>query len=139
MPKKTKTVAKLVEDAAKELQLLVRLKAADDNGYVSCVTCGKTSHYKDGMEGGHYIPRGKMATKILEENIHPQCTYCNRFNAENAKLAYRRWMDDYYGPEFVEELERMAKEPKRWYRAEVEEMIKDFREQIKEHKARVGG
>ena len=139
MAKKSKSIAKLVEDAAKELQLLVRLKAADDNGYVSCVTCGETRHYKDGMQGGHYIPRGKTATKILEENVHPQCVSCNKYRAEAAKIAYTRWMDNYYGPEFVKELEEMAKQPKKWYRAEVEEIIKDFREQIREHKERVGG
>jgi hypothetical protein len=40
MAKKTKTIAKEVDDVAKLMQKLVRLKAADDNGYVKCCTCG---------------------------------------------------------------------------------------------------
>ena len=61
MPKK-KSIGKLTDEAATLLQLLVRLKAADDNGYVTCVTCGVVKHYKDGMQGGHFRPRGIAAT-----------------------------------------------------------------------------
>ena len=50
--KKTKTIGKLTDEAATLLQRLVRLKAADDNGYVSCVTCGVTKRFDDGMQGG---------------------------------------------------------------------------------------
>ena len=57
--KKTKSIAKLVDEAAVLLQLLVRLKAADDNGYVKCRTCDSVMHYKDGMQGGHFISRVK--------------------------------------------------------------------------------
>ena len=46
-PKKQKTVAKLREEAAVLLQKLVRMKAADENGLATCVTCGKRQHYKD--------------------------------------------------------------------------------------------
>ena len=62
--RKSKSIAKLVDEAATELQLLVRLKAADDNGYVSCVVCGVTRHYLDGMQGGHFISRSRLATKL---------------------------------------------------------------------------
>ena len=41
MPKKTLR-AKCLEAAQK----LARLQEADDNGYVSCWSCGKTDHYK---------------------------------------------------------------------------------------------
>jgi len=74
--RKSKTIAKLVE-AAEAIQLYVRMKYADDNGYVSCVACGTTRHYKDRVQGGHFISRKWLATKLLEENIHPQCAYCN--------------------------------------------------------------
>jgi hypothetical protein len=38
---KKKPIGKLTDEAAILLQLLVRLKASDDNGYCSCVTCAK--------------------------------------------------------------------------------------------------
>ena len=37
--KKKKTIAALVEDAAKLLQKIRRLEEADDNGYCRCVSC----------------------------------------------------------------------------------------------------
>ena len=70
--KKLKTVAKLREEAAVLLQKLVRMKAADENGLAECVTCGKRQHYKE-MDGGHFISRKWTATKLVEENVHPQC------------------------------------------------------------------
>ena len=39
--RKKRTIAQEVEAAAKLLQKYVRLKASDDNGYCTCVTCGK--------------------------------------------------------------------------------------------------
>jgi hypothetical protein len=35
------------------IQLLSRIAAADDDGYVQCVSCGVIKHYRDGMQGGH--------------------------------------------------------------------------------------
>jgi hypothetical protein len=140
MKRKTQSIAKLVDKAAKRLQLLVRLKAADDNGYVSCVTCGTTRHYKD-MQGGHFIERGKLATKLLEENIHPQCPGCNCFQMKNAStvLKYRNYMVDMYGDDMVKELERSAWQKKKYYRGEVTDFMADINEQIKFHQNRVGG
>jgi len=140
MPKK-KSIGKLVDEAATLLQLLVRLKASDDNGYCSCVTCGVTKHYKDGMQGGHYKPRGKSATKLLEENVHPQCNACNSFGMKfhGKESTYTLYMIDTYGREFVDELEEMVNFPHKFYRPDVEDLIKDFKAQIKEQEARVCG
>ena len=129
--KKNKSIAKLVEDVAVLMQKYVRLKAADENGYCQCVTCGKVGHWKE-LQGGHYIPRGNQSTKILEENIHPQCVHCNHFDKENAKIAYTRWMDNYYGVEFVRELEILATKPRKYYRDEVDEIKQDLLEKIRE-------
>jgi len=49
--KKKRTVAQEVDDAAKALQKYVRLKAADDNGYCQCVTCGVVRKWYDRMQG----------------------------------------------------------------------------------------
>lgn len=136
MARKRKTIGKLVDDAAVLLQLLVRLKAADDNGYVSCVVCGVTRHYRDGMHGGHFISRGRLATKLVEENIHPECRLCN-MPGSGHEAGYAAFMVDTYGKEFIEELHSMSRETKKYYRDEVEEIIKDLKEQIKEQEKRV--
>ena len=75
--KKKKSIAKQVEEVAVLVQKYVRLKAADDDGWVSCVTCGDRRQWNDQMDGGHFIERSYLATKLMEENIHPQCKTCN--------------------------------------------------------------
>ena len=139
--KKTKSIGKLTDEAATLLQLLVRLKASDDNGYCSCVTCGDTRHYKDSMQGGHFRPRGKAGTKLLEENLHPQCSSCNSFGMKfhGKEAEYTVYMIDMYGKDFVDELITISNSAHKWCRPDVEDLIKDFKAQIKEQEERVIG
>ena len=137
--KKPKSIARLVDDCAVLLQKLVRMKAADSNGYCSCVTCGKRDHYT-AMQGGHLIERGRTATKLVEEQINPQCPGCNMYRMKTASgvLDYRRFMVGMYGEELVQELEQLSKQTKKYTRAEVEELTAEFKRQIKEQEARLG-
>jgi hypothetical protein len=141
MPKrKLIPIGKLTDKVARRMQLLVRLKASDDYGYCQCVSCGVSKHYKD-MQGGHFIPRGCSETKLMEENIHPQCPGCNGFGMKHGTAAqqYTIWMQDYYGNEFVEKLLEIqrAKKPFKWVRANLNELLEDVNQQIKEHEKRV--
>ena len=137
--KKRKTIAKEVDAAAKLLQRLVRMKAADDSGYAQCVTCDNYFHYKT-MDGGHFISRNHTATKLLEENIHPQCKGCNGFRMKDSQtvLKYRQWMVEMYGEKGVQELEALSYETKKFTRQEVADLVADFKEQIKYHEGRLG-
>ena len=74
--RKKLTIAGEIEKAAVTMQKLVRMKAADDNGYVSCITCGRVAHYKT-MDGGHYFSRRQTRLKLFSGNCHPQCKRCN--------------------------------------------------------------
>ena len=138
--KKAKSVAKLSEDAAEAMQLLVRLKASDSNGYCRCVTCGKVDHYKN-MQGGHYLDRRHSATRLLEENIHPQCPACNGFGMKfgNAKQVYTLYMIDMYGRDGVENLIQESKKTIKWVRSDLIELIKEIRERIRQEESRVSG
>lgn len=132
--KKTKTIAQLVESAAVLLQLYVRLKAADGNGYVSCVTCGVTRHYKDEMQGAHFIERTWLATKLMGENVHPCCSSCNGGFGGKPKgnlVAYTLYMVDMYGRDFVEELEVLKHKSRKYCRQEVLNYIADMKAKIK--------
>jgi hypothetical protein len=129
--KKRKSIARLVEDAAVILQRIVRIKAADENGYVSCVTCGVTRQWNDGMQGGHFISRRYTAHKLSEENIHPQCAKCNGPLRGNA-IPYTVYMIDTYGRDFVDELERTKGQTKKYTRPEIEQIIQELREYEKQ-------
>jgi len=138
MAKKTKSIAKLVDDAAVLLQKLVRLKAADENGYANCVTCGANKHWKE-LQGGHFISRRYTATKLLEENIHPQCSGCNGPRAKDGVVTvqYTNYMTDFYGREFVDELLVMKNITKKYTRDEISSISKALKEQIKDIESRL--
>ena len=138
--RKKATVAQEVEKAAKLLQRYVRLKSADDNGYCTCVTCGKVDHYK-AMQGGHFIPRGRTILKLYEPNIQVQCAHCNCWGMKQAHyvLRYREWMVDYYGERRVKAMEKLAwRTAPKFDRQEVIEFQKELKEKIRDEEYRIG-
>ena len=137
---KKKTLPKLKNQATELLQLLVRVKAADDNGYCQCVTCEAISQWNDGMQGGHFISRGKTKWCLSEENVHPQCAACNGFGMKyhNKEAVYTIFMQDMYGHDFVQNMLDTQGETVKLSRLDLEDSITDSKEQIKYHKARIG-
>jgi len=126
--------------ALETIQKLSRISAADDNGYCQCVSCKQMFHYKE-MDGGHYIAKGHSSYWALrEENVHPQCKGCNGFGMKYGTAAneYTKWMIDYYGRDYVDEMEAIKKRPVKIYKSEYEEMIKYWKEKIKYHEKRIG-
>ncbi len=136
--KKQKTTAKIIDDCAVLMQKLVRLKAADSNGFCTCVTSGVRKHWKE-MQGGHFIERGKLGTKLMEENIHPQTPYENQYGMQRATtvLKYRQYMVDMYGEDFVEEMLEISRQVKKYTRAEALEIHVDLKARVKEAEQRV--
>ncbi len=129
---KTLSVAQLADSCAVLIQKLVRLKSADEYGYCQCVTCDNRDHYKK-MQGGHFIPRGNSATKIMEENIHVQCAGCNGFGMKygNAEKHYTLYMIDMYGREFVDEILATKGKPYKFVRSELDELFIELKRKIK--------
>lgn len=123
------------------LQKLVRLKASDDKGFCTCVTCGCVKYWNDGMQGGHYIPKGSSSYWALEEeNVHPQCNGCNNFGMKHGDAAqrYTLYMIDMYGRDFVEKMHQDKKKVKKLYAQDYREDIKNWQNQINEHLERIG-
>lgn len=128
---KTKSLAKLVDEVACQLQRLVRLKAANDQGMIKCCSCHRWYHWKE-MDGGHYISRKYTSTKIMEENINSQCKSCNGWGDASTGHQYYIFMVDMYGKDFVEKLEAMKHVPTKHNRAELMEMKKENAALIKQ-------
>ena len=138
--RKKKTIAQEVEAAAKLLQKYVRLKAADDNGYCTCVTCGKVDHYK-AMQGGHFYSRRHTVFKLYEENIHPQCPACNVYGMKTTRIqeAYRIYMEDMYGARRIRAMQRLAwRASPKFNRDEVLQFQRELKEKIRNEEARIG-
>jgi hypothetical protein len=123
--KKTgKTIARLTNDAAVILQRIVRMKASED-GYCTCVTCGKVCHWQE-CDGGHFISRTHTVHKLLEENIHPQCKGCNGFKG-GAYKEYTLFMIDTYGRACVDNLLQTKTEVRKYSRVEILGIIEDLK------------
>ena len=137
---KKKTLRALIDDVAKLLQKHVRLKAAvaaNKDGFIECVSCNKWFHWKD-MQGGHWIERGKQATKIMEENIHPQCKGCNQYGMRHrthVREGYSKFMRDMYGDDFCDQMLVDSRKPIKYFRPDLEDMVKDLRRKNRELEA----
>jgi hypothetical protein len=140
MATKKKPLAKLKKEALELKQQLVRLKASDDDGYCKCITCDHVSKWNDGMQGGHFISRGKTKWCLTEENIHPQCSRCNGFGMKfhNKEAVYTIYMQEMYGKEFVQNMLGTQGDIVKLSRFDLEDDIANSKEQIKYHKARIG-
>lgn len=79
MPKK-KTLKYWKTKIDKVFHEYIRRRDADNNtGYCNCITCQKPIHFTE-SDGGHFISRGRLATRYDERNVKAQCRKCNRFD-----------------------------------------------------------
>lgn len=100
MKKKTN----LKEKLWKLFSEFIRLRDADDMGYVSCISCGKVAYWKD-QQAGHYIPKNSgMFFYFNEEDCHGQCYGCNVAKSGNL-IYYRKRLIEKIGLDEVEKLE----------------------------------
>ena len=73
------------------------------NGFVTCVSCGVVIPWQE-ADCGHFIPKSRGASiRYIEENCHPECKSCNRFD-DGHLIGYTRHMLDMYGAEQIDEL-----------------------------------
>lgn len=113
IPKKKKKprqpkLSTLQDKADKAMSLYIRQKYADENGYVACVSCGKVDNWQN-MDCGHFVPKSRGASiRYVEENCHPECQGCNRFD-EGHLINYTRYMIDMYGNDKIDELKQEAR------------------------------
>lgn len=109
----------------------IRLRDADDNGYIRCCTCNKPMFWKYAQDG-HYLDRGFTATRYCVKNNHSQCNDCNCFSQKDDMLdAYEEFLINKYGEGIIEELEALKKTTCKISEREAQEMIKEFRYKIK--------
>jgi hypothetical protein len=112
-------------------QKLRRLEEANEHGRCRCVTCGKVAMWNDGIEGGHYISRQHNATAFLSQNLHPQCTGCNR-SPGGKSVEHRAYIVQRYGEEVAAELDRLKDTTVQLYRIDYLEMLAEFNQRVKE-------
>jgi len=106
-----------------------RRDANECTGRVKCCTCEAAQHWAE-MDAGHFIPRSNMATRWNERNVHPQDKLCNRVK-DGEYEKHRDYINERYGYDAAEELERLGKTEVKFMQFEIDQMTQDYKDKIK--------
>lgn len=126
---KARSLSSLEKTADKWFSLYIRLRNADENGMVKCVTCGKIAHYKE-MDCGHFVTRNHKATRFLQKNCNVQCTACNQFK-KGEQYKHGLYIDKKYGEGTAEHLMFMGKVPCKRTRTDFEYLIEEYKQKAR--------
>lgn len=123
-----KTVSQLKKKVWAACSEYVRRRDADWRGYVVCVTCGKVMPWKE-AQAGHFVPGRRNSVLFDTRHIYPQCPRCNVFLHGNL-IAYYPFMLKKVGKKVIEELKRLSQKDKQFTRAELEQLLLDFKQKL---------
>ena len=123
-------VASLKKKADAAWSIYVRMRDADGNGVAECISCGVKKPWKQ-LQNGHFVSRSSSTLRFDEENCNAQCVGCNMFKQGN-QFAYALALDLKYGEGTAKKLYDQRMETKKWTITELEEIIHDAKEMIKQ-------
>lgn len=95
-----------------------------------CCSCGQMKTY-DKADAGHFINRRWMALRWREDNVHAQCSSCNRFDEGNA-VGYTLFMINKYGKDHVEMLMALKNATQKWTDWELAVLNKLYQQKTKD-------
>lgn len=110
----------------------IRLRDANKDGYVKCISCGKIIHWKE-SDCGHYINRAEMSTRFDEKNCNGQCRFCNRFREGNM-IGYTQGLMKKYGQGILDELQVKKNRTSKLSEFEYAHLIEYYKGQVKQLK-----
>ncbi len=125
--RKRSTVVKALD---KVFSLYVRQRHANLDGFVECVTCERSNHWKK-MQCGHFMSRAKYSTRWNELNCQVQCYGCNVMQ-QGQQYKFSVWLDKEHGEGTSEELVRISNGMVKFSTPELEEMIVDYADKLKD-------
>ena len=120
----------LVKKLDKVFSTWIRSKDADHDGSVDCYTCGVTKNWKYEIDAGHFMGRGKYATRWNPQNVKPQCKKCNGFRS-GEQFLFSKHLDLEYGEGTADWLVFESNQTARFTNDELLEKIKHFTELVK--------
>lgn len=108
----------------------IRLRDTMHNGYFRCISCGRVLPYEQ-ADAGHFHSRTHMNTRFDERNVHAECRFCNRFSADHL-IKYQENLIHKIGQREFDLLNVRAHMARKWSSWELEELIKMYKDKIKE-------
>lgn len=118
-----KSLTNLKKELRKVTHAIVR------HGATKCYTCGEKNKP---LYAGHWQTDGAhSATRYDLDNIRPQCDQCNRWQSGNL-AEYTIKLQKELGPARFEALYQRSKQIHKWTRDELEQMIIDRKEKLRQ-------
>jgi hypothetical protein len=122
---KEKSVSVLRDELDGWVSQYVRLKAANNEGTVTCISCNEILFWKE-ADCCHYENRDNMGTRFYLPNLEPGCQDCNRHNKE---FHIEEW-----GKKLTEEMKIhlafIAHGTQKYMRFELVEMIEEYKYKV---------
>jgi len=99
-----------------------------------CYTCEREMRLGEvSTQAGHFISRTYSPVRYDENNVRPQCAYCNDKRSGNGKpIEFERNLRLEVGDYTVDELKARALIPWKWSREDLIDKIIYYRQQIKD-------
>ena len=124
------TQGKLKGKLDKIFSRYIRLRDCNGTHHGPCITCGKIVHWKD-ADAGHFITRGRLATRFDPRNVNLQCKYCNG-PMSGQQYQHGLAINRKFGEGVADELGRLANQSIKISRGEYRDLIQDYNERVKE-------
>ena len=119
---------KTTSDWLKEAQVVFNKYIRERDKGLNCISCEKPPLKKN---CGHYYSQGGHSNvRFDEDNCHLQCEHCNTYLSGNL-LNYQIGIEKRIGAEKLIELQGRAHLEKRWSVDELKEIIKTYKNKIK--------
>tara|TARA_R110002096_G_scaffold306639_1_gene501266 strand:- start:51 stop:446 length:396 start_codon:yes stop_codon:yes gene_type:complete len=123
------TRSKLVKKLDSIFSQYIRQRDSED-GLCTCVTCGVQKPIKQ-MQNGHFITRGKYATRWDEENCGSQCVGCNMFK-QGEQFKFSRYIDEKHYEGKAEEILLKSNQTVKFTDNDITEMINHYKNKLNE-------
>ena len=132
-----KSISKLKKELDKWFSLYIRLREATAEGSIQCFTCSRISHYRSGMQCGHFQSRRHHSTRWHEKNCQVQCVKCNMYE-QGEQFRFGVALDHKYGEGTAEELEFLSRMVMKFSRVDYEEKISYYKSAVDKLKKEKG-
>lgn len=116
--------------------LYIRLRDSTSSGYFRCISCGQIKPFSQ-ADAGHYFSRRHNSTRFDEDNVHAECSYCNRFDSEHLD-GFRENLISKIGQKRFDLLRVKANSNKQFSDFEYQVLIKHYTELINKLKHEKG-
>ncbi len=107
----------------------IRLRDADENGMVKCISCGKVQHWKD-VDCGHFVNRKHMSVRFSEVNTAAQCRACNRFDEGNI-WNFAKGLEKRYGDGIIDRIMLYKNQTVKYGQFEINNMVLYYSDKVK--------